>query len=398
MEQPTGFIDAAFPDHVCKLKKALYGLKQAPRAWFHRLSQALLNLGFVGSLVDTYLFMIHQGSVHIYILIYVDDIIVTGTDSAIMETLIHGLQMEFKLKDLGCLSYFLGIHVLRDKTGLHLNQGKYIIDLFDRVQMLGAKPYAAPCTSGKKLIKLDGDTLPDPTTYRHIIGALQYCTLTRPDIAYTVNELCQFLHCPTTEHIKAVKRVLRYLKGTPDHVLHFTPGPLQLQAYCDSDWAGDPLNRRSTTGYCVFFSSNLVSWHAKKQPVVSRSNTEAEYRAMAITAVELSWLRMLLKELQVSLHDPPVLWCDNIGAIALAFNPIYHARTKHIEVDYHFIREKIFHKDLCASDIPTQDQCADIFTKDLTSSRFLFLRDKLTVTPPPIRLRGAVKEPIESVL
>jgi hypothetical protein len=149
--------------------------------------------------------------------------------------------------------------------------------------MLGAKPHVTPYTSRKKLTQLDSNHFPDPIAYRHIIGALQYCTLTRSDISYTMNQLCQFLHCPTTEHLKATKRVLRYLKRTPEHRLHFKRGSLQLHAYCDSDWDSDPLDRMSTTSYCVFLGSNLVSWHAKKQPVVSRSSTEAKYRAMAIT-------------------------------------------------------------------------------------------------------------------
>jgi len=239
--------------------------------------------------------------------------------------------------------------------------------------MDGAKPYSAPCTSGKRLTASDGDPLPDPTLYRHVIGALQYCTLTRPDISFTVNQLCQFLHCPKTAHLSAAKRVLRYLKGTPDFGLLFTKGSLSLHAYCDSDWAGDPSDRRSTGGYGVFLGSSLISWHAKKQPVVSRSSTEAEYRSLAVTTAELYWLRMLFRELQVPLPAPPRIWCDNMGAIALASNPIYHARTKHVEVDYHFIREKVLHKDLTISYISTHDQRADIFTKGLTSARFLFL-------------------------
>jgi hypothetical protein len=390
MEQPQGFVDKRYPDFVCKLNKALYGLKQAPRAWFHRLTQALHNLGFIGSLVDTSLFVLHTSSVHIFVLIYVDDIIITGTDLPKINAIISDLQAEFKMKDLGALSYFLGIHVSRNNQGLYLNQAKYVLDLLHRVDMIGAKPYAAPCTSGKKLTKFDGDPLPDPSLYRHIVGALQYCTLTRPDIAYSVNQLCQFLHCPTTTHFQAAKRVLKYLKGTPDHGLLFTPGPIQLNAYCDSDWAGDPIDRRSTSGYGVFLGHCLLSWQAKKQPVVSRSSTEAEYRAMAIATAELYWLRMLFRELNISLNNPPTLWCDNIGALALASNPIYHARTKHIEVDYHFIREKILHKDMLASYISTEDQSADIFTKGLTSQRFLFLRDKLMVTTPPMCLKGAV--------
>jgi len=257
--------------------------------------------------------------------------------------------------------------------------------------MLGAKPYSAPCTSSKILTRFNGDPLSDPSLYRHIVGALQYCTLTRPDISYSVNQLYQFLHCPTTAHFTAAKRVLRYLKGTPDSGLLFTRGPLHLYAYCDSDWAGDPLDRRSTSGFGVFLGQCLISWQSKKQPVVSQSSTEAEYRSMAYATAELYWLRMLFKELQLPLTTPPHLYYDNLGALALASNPIFHARTKHIEVDYHFNREKILHKDLVAHYISTEDQCADIFTKGLTSSRFLFLRDKLMVTSLPMSLRGAVR-------
>lgn len=233
--QPQGFVDKRYLDFVFKLNKALYGLKQAPRAWFHRLTQALHNLGFIGSLVDTSLFILHKQSVHIFVLIYVDDIIITCTDLSKINAIISNLQAEFKMKDLGSLSYFLGIHVLRNNQGLHLNQPKYVLDLLHRVDMIGAKPYAAPCTSGKILTKFDGDPLPDPSLYRHIVGALQYCTLTRPDIAYFVNQLCQFLHCPTTTHFQAAKRVLKYLKGTLDHGLLFTPRLIQLNAYYDFD-------------------------------------------------------------------------------------------------------------------------------------------------------------------
>jgi hypothetical protein len=391
MEQPQGFVNSSFPDYVCKLDKSLYGLKQAPRAWFQRLSEALLERGFVGSKVDTSLFLLHTSSVHIFLLVYVDDIIVTGNNLSVINDLILSLQSDFKLKDLGTLSFFLGVHVHRNHQHLHLSHSKYIVDLLRRIHMDGAKPYPTPCTSGKRLIASDGDPLPDASLYRHIVGALQYCTLTRPDISFSVNQLCQFLHCSTIAHLSAAKRVLRYLKGTLDHGLLFTKGPLRLHAYYDSDWAGDPSDRRSTGGYGIFLGSSLISWQAKKQPVVSRSSTEAEYPSLAITTAELYWLRMLLQELQVPLSMPPQLWCDNMGAIALASNPIYHARTKHVEVDYHFIRGKVIHKDITISHLSTHDQCADIFTKGLTAARFNFLRNKLMIVAPPVSLRGAVK-------
>jgi hypothetical protein len=220
---------------------------------------------------------------------------------------------------------------------------------------------------------------------------LQYCTLTRPDISFAVNQLCQFLHSPTTTHWTAAKRVLRYLKGSLNHGLHFGKGSLHLNAYSDSDWAGNPDDRRSTTGYALFLGPCLVSWCAKKQPVVSKSSTEAEYRSLAFATAELRWLRMLFQELDLYLHSPPTLWCDNLGALALASNPVYHARTKHIEVDYHFIREKVVNKEITTRYLSTHDQVADIFTKGLTTNRFLLLRDKLRVCSPPISLWGDVR-------
>jgi hypothetical protein len=196
--------------------------------------------------------------------------------------------------------------------------------------MLGAKPASSPCPAGSKLSKYDGDPLPDFTEYRQVVGALLYCTLTRPEIAFSVNQLCQHMHSPSTTHWSAAKRVLRYLKNTIDHGLLYTPSNLQLQAFCDSDWAGSPDDRRSTSGFGVYLGQCLVSWSAKKQAVVSRSSTEAEYRSMALATAELFWLRMLFKELGISLMSAPLLWCDNLSALALASNPVYHARTKHM--------------------------------------------------------------------
>jgi hypothetical protein len=183
--------------------------------------------------------------------------------------------------------------------------------------------------------------------------------------------------------------VLRYLKGSVDHGLQFSKGSLNLEAFCDADWAGDPDSRRSTTGFGVFLGPCLVSWCAKKQPVVARSSTEAEYRALATVTTEVYWLRMLLKDLRISLSIPPTIWCDNIGALALASNPVYHARTKYVEVDYHFIREKVVNKDVLIKFISTHDQLVDIFTKGLTSARFCLLRTKLKVlSAPPSACRG----------
>ncbi|KAF5470860.1 hypothetical protein F2P56_011348 [Juglans regia] len=224
--------------------------KQAPRAWFLRLSQALLALGFNGSTVDTSLFTFHLNNISVYVLIYVDDIIIARNSSSSIDHLITHLSAEFAVKD-GPLSYFLGIMVTTTSEDLHLNQEKYAIDLLNRTRMAGAKPTSTPCTSGSKLSKFAGDPLNDPTEYKILVGALQYLTLTRPDLSFSVNQLCQFLHCPTTDHLVAAKRVLRYLKGTLQFGLNFSKGSLQLNGFCDSDWAGSPDDRKSTSGYCI---------------------------------------------------------------------------------------------------------------------------------------------------
>lgn len=178
------------------------------------------------------------------------------------------------------------------------------------------------------------------------MGSLQYLTLIKPEIAFAVNLACQHMYSPKYSHFVAVKRILRYIKGSINQGLIFYPGPLHLTAYSDVDWAGSPLDRRSTTGFCVFLGPNLVSWCAKKQHTIARSSTEAEYRSLAHTAADVTWLQQLLVELHVSSSQIPVVWCDNLSAIALASNPIFHARTKHVEIDYHFIREKVLAKQI----------------------------------------------------
>ena len=178
------------------------------------------------------------------------------------------------------------------------------------------------------------------------------------------------MHAPTDIHLTAAKHILRYVRGTIDRGLFYIPGPISLSAFSDADWAGDPNDRRSTSGLLVFLDNNPITWSAKKQLTISRSSTEAEYRALASASVELCWLRTLIKNLGLYLYDPPILWCDNVSALAIASNPIFHARTKHVEVDFHFIQERVLRKDLQVKFVSTVDQLADIFTKGLPSPRF----------------------------
>ena len=217
-------------------------------------------------------------------------------------------------------------------------------------------------------------------------------TFTRPDLAFSVHQLCQFMSTPTSLHLEVAKRVLRYIRGTLYHGISFSSGLLTLTAFSNADWAGDPSNRRSTTGLLVFLGPSPISWSSKKQTTVARSSTEAEYRALATTATKVSWLRILFKELHIFLSHVPVLWCDNASAIALSANLVFYSRTKHIEVDYHYVREKVLRRDLCVHFVSGKDNLADIFTKPLPSPSFLLQRRKLLLDASPKSLTGDVND------
>lgn len=245
--------------------------------------------------------------------------------------------------------------------------------------MADCKPLATPAAV-TQTVSPSLEAFDNPTQYRRIVGALQYLTITRPDLSFSVNRLCQFMHSPTAEHWSLLKRVLRYVKGTLHMGLFISPSSHSaLHGYSDSDWAGCPIDRKSTSGYAVFFGSNLISWVSRKQRTVARSSTEAEYKGLADLAAEITWVISLLQELRLHSSHPATLWCDNLGATYMAANPIFHARTKHIEVDYHFVRDKVASGEFVVNFVSTQEQIADIFTKPLLAQRFASLRSKLNV-------------------
>ncbi|CAA7017946.1 unnamed protein product [Microthlaspi erraticum] len=240
MEQPPGFVDKDHPSYVCKLNKAVYGLKQAPRAWYLELKAFLLSLGFKNSLADTSLFTLQVGKDFIYLLVYVDDILITGSTKAGIQRILNLLAERFSVKDPEDLNYFLGLEAHRTDEGLHLSQRKYIVDLLHKYNMVNAKPIGAPMASSPKLTLHSGVPLSDPLEYRKLVGSLQYLAFTRLDISYAVNRLSQFMHKPTQDHWQAAKRILRYLAGTPTHGIFFSAkNELKLHAFSDSDWGGD---------------------------------------------------------------------------------------------------------------------------------------------------------------
>ncbi|KAK1697345.1 hypothetical protein QYE76_014042 [Lolium multiflorum] len=264
-QQPPGFVDASRPEHVCRLHKSLYGLKQAPRAWYQRFAAYIATMGFVASVTDTSLFVLRSGNDIAYLLLYVDDIIITASTTALLQRLLDRLHSEFAMTDLGDLHYFLGIAVTRSSSGLFLSQKQYATDVLQRAGMAECHPSTTPVDTQAKLSASDGDLLPDGTEYRSLAGALQYLTLTRPDISYAVQQICLHMHAPRTSHLALVKRVLRYVRGTMDFGLHLlASSSTSLTAYSDADWAGCPDSRRSTSGYCIYYGDSLISWSSKR--------------------------------------------------------------------------------------------------------------------------------------
>uniref|UniRef100_A0A2N9FGK5 Reverse transcriptase Ty1/copia-type domain-containing protein n=1 Tax=Fagus sylvatica TaxID=28930 RepID=A0A2N9FGK5_FAGSY len=288
------------------------------------------------------------------------------------------LGQHFEMKDLGPLSYFLGLEVSSSSDGYYLTQAKYTSDLISRAGITDSKIVDTPIEYNNRLNTHDGEPLPDATLYRQLVGSLVYLTVTRPDISYAVHIVSQFMAAPRSLHYAAVFRILRYLKGTLFHGLHFSSqSSLTLQAYSDADWAGDPTDRRSTTGYCFLLGDSLISWRSKKQSVVARSSTEAEYRALADTTAELLWLRWLLQDLGIDCSTAVPIHCDNRSAIQIAHNDVFHERTKHIEIDCHFVRHHLLQGTLQLRSVSSQDQLADIFTKPMPPGRFRDLISKL---------------------
>ncbi|GKB05201.1 ribonuclease H-like domain-containing protein, partial [Tanacetum coccineum] len=297
------------------------------------------------------------------------DIIITGNDVGKIEKFKAYLNTKFKIKDLGKLKYFLGIEVIDTDKGLCLSQRKYCLDLLSDFGLLACKPSATPLE--QNLVVSNEPTSTDPvidnvTEYQKLIGKLIYLTHTRPDISYSVHCLSQFMHKPLKSHLKIAFKVLRYLKNNPGMGIHIVKQPkVSLEAFVDADWAKCIVTRKSVTGFCISLNGSLVSWKSKKQNTLSKSSAEAEYRAMASVTSEIVWILKILKDLNWEQFMPVSMYCDSQAAIKIAANPVFHERTKHLEIDLHFVREKILSGVLRTQKIGSVDQTADIFTKGL---------------------------------
>ena len=392
MEQPIGFVSKQFPNYVCCLKKALYGLKQAPRAWYGKVSQYLIFCGFRVSDSDSGLFIKSESNIHLLVLLYVDDMIISGENESEISNLRNDLSIRFEMKNLGEIGCFLGLEVEKSDLGYFVSQKGYAKSLLERFGMGESKEMATPMEPNLKLQKDEGKLLKDAKKFRQLVGCLIYLTITRPEISYSVSVVSQFMQNPRTSHLDAAKRILRYVKGSLNHGLWYKRCEnFLLNGFTDADWAGNASDRHSTSGYCFSTGSAVISWSSKKQDVVALSSTEAEYVSATMAAQECIWLKRLVEDMLYQVNYAVQIKCDNESAVKLASNPIFHARTKHIEVRHHFIREKVLSEEIALTSVRTNEQVADIFTKALVKPKFLFFRDALGVVDSKLALRGSIK-------
>ncbi|GJQ89693.1 putative RNA-directed DNA polymerase [Tanacetum coccineum] len=371
MTLPPGFENQN--GKVCRLNKSLYGLKQAPRQWNAKLTMTLVENGFVQSKYDYSLFTKTSGDMVLMLLVYVDDIVITGNDNSEIGKFKEILKSKFQIKDLGNLKYFLGIEVLDNDDGVCLSQRKYCLEVLHEYGLLAGRPVETPLAENTTLNHVESEDdklLSDIGNYQKLVGKLIYLTNTRPDISYAVHCLSQFMHAPLSSHLEAAFRVLRYLKNSPGSGIQINKvGNLKLRAYADSDWARCPATRKSVSGYCVFLGSSLITWKSKKQSTLSRSSAEAEYRSMASATCEVIWLSNLLGDMGVKNLLPVVLYCDNSSALQIAANPVFHEKSKHFEIDVHLVREKVASGVIVTEKIHTSQQIADVLTKALGSKQ-----------------------------
>ena len=381
VHQPPGFVVAGQEDKVYRLHKALYGLRQAPRAWNAKLDSTLKKKGFRQSNHEAAIYRRGSGNSLLLVGVYVDDLIITGAKEQDVESFKAEMKATFEMSDLGLLSFYLGIEVQQSTDGITLRQTHYAKRILELGGMVDCNPAVTPMEERLRLSKKSTAKEVDPTQYRQLVGSLRYLVHTRPDLAFAVGFVSRFLERPTIEHQQAVKRILRYVAGSLEYGLHFTKASSEARfiGYCDSDLAGDIDSSKSTTGCLFFLGNNLVSWQSIKQRVVALSSCEAEYVAMTTAATQALWLSRLLAELLGKKVEVVELRVDNKSAIALAKNPVFHDRSKHIRIKQHFIRDCVEEGSIKTEFVATNDQLADILTKALGKAKFEDMRSKIGI-------------------
>eukprot|EP00253_Pinus_taeda_P025750 PITA_25750 len=338
---------------VCKLKKSLYGLKQALRASYAKMDSYMLSQNFVRCKSDSNVYFLKKIDSLLIIVLYVDDLLITGSSTFVITNIKTALHKRFSMTDMGLLNFFLGLEIHQHDSGITISQPKYARDLLARFHMSDCKPAATPFLSGIKLENGKDTPLVDFTLYRQLVGSLLYLTHSCPDLSYV---------------------------GTITYGIHYaTNCSLNLIGFTDLDWVGDTIDRKSTSGYVLSLGSGPICWSSKKQAAIALSSAEAEYRGAVNATIQAIWLQHFLSELGISVHHPTVIWCDNQSTLKFCRDLVQRQRTKHIEIHMHFIRELIHDGIIDLQYCPSSEQIADIFTKTFTEQKFRFLRDRLGV-------------------
>ena len=367
MRQPEGFKARGMENKVLRLQRALYGLKQAGLAWWKELDSSMKQLGFKRLISDAGLFICRCKAQIIIAVVYVDDAIFTGNNKKFLNEIKALFMKKWECRDLGEVKEFLRMRVERHGQTIKLDQRDYLKKVLERFSMINAKPAPTPLPTGqnpkaatdKALSKLLSD-------YQSIIGSLLYLMIgTRPDIAFAVTKLAQFATNPSQEHFDRAKYICHYLVGTMDYALVYDgKSGKGLTAYTDSDWASDLITRRSVTGFFFKLANCIISWRSHAQTTVAHSSTEAEYMAISDCSRQVIWMCNIFMELGIPLAPIPI-YGDNQGSIFIGSNPVQEIRTKHIDIRYHYVRECIAEKKIEVFFVPTEDNPADLFTKNL---------------------------------
>lgn len=405
MQQPPGFEIPGMESKVCLLRKSIYGLKQSPRQWYEEFDTFLRSIGWVRSQYDPNLYFFREGDSIVIIMLYVDDLLITGNCPKKICAVKQQLQDRYRMKDLGLVHRYLGVDFVRTiDHGLFLHQQEYTEALLQESGMLDSNCEFIPLPMGHVLTSETHTPSVDLHEYCHIVGKLIFLCHTRPDIAYAVGLVSRFMHCPQRLHWESVQHILRYLNYTKDFgILYNRSTDITLHGFTDADYLGCPDTRQSVGAYLFQLAAGPISWSSKQQSTVSDSTTEAEYKALSEGAKEAVYVRRLFQELQVfspltlplTCSDVPIhndlhgattpsqmdthLSCDNQGAVKLAKNPIFHAKTKHIEAKHHFIRERVLEGEISLKYIHTDDNPADLLTKPLLRQKFELHRESMGV-------------------
>jgi transposase InsO family protein len=380
MQQPPLFEDGT--PRVCRLHRTLYGLKQSGRVWNLQLNDSFLKLGYTRLTSDQCVYIRRAGADMSIIAVHVDDMTILTSSDSLMSRVEAELDAEFTIKKLGAIRQLLGMEVTRTADFIRLTQTQYISKMLEKYQLDNANPVHTPIDPNVRLARLpDDQSFPDVKhVYQNMVGSLLYAAITtRPDISFAVQTLSQFNTNPGPEHLTAAKRVFRYLKGTIDLGIeyHANHPSTTFDLFSDADWGSDVATRRSITGYLSTFAGGAVTWNSKKQVTVALSSMEAEYMALASATREALWLRTLFSELGLDTTLPTHISVDNQGTILFAENSGFHARSKHIDIRYHFIRETLTSNQVSVSYIPTDENTADIFTKGLVRAKHEYLTSRL---------------------